>query len=302
MPDLLAQVGNCLLVGEDWSEIGTRRVRNRIRLQLGTDAVEIRQRPALIGVPWDDQLKGVFNYTTDIVVADPKSQARGERIASNVSDLLSLASMSQVRPFHFDFGAGPYGPLMTYGVTSYYRPTIEMQDGADIKAFLECCWSGYRRECRRRRLTEAIEYLVTAERPGLPIEVQLLLIFSCLECLKTTFARSRSIPESRRGFHRVTPTFARTLTRRQLEKQRTFGFEDLLRQMLGDVGMKRGLKRLIRLRNQIIHQGLSTWSHKSKFKAHDTCHDILREYLLRLMNYKGEYLVYSSGSRTHAVM
>ena len=173
-----------------------------------------------------------------------------------------------------------------------------MFDGTAVREFLERTWGGFRRESRRRKLTAVIEYLVTAERRDQPIEVQLLLVFVCMENLKATFARSSGIPETKRGFHRVSSGRAATMTRQQLERSPKYGFEALLRQMLKDVGMTRGLKRLISLRNQIIHQGLSTWPAKSRFKAYETCHDILREYLLRLLGFKGSYLVYSRASRT----
>ena len=70
--------------------------------------------------------------------------------------------------------------------------------------------------------------------------------------------------------------------------------------MLNEVGMKKGLKRIIRLRNEIIHSGLSRKSHRAQFTMYEKIHDIIREYLLRLLKYHGNYLIYSSASNTIA--
>jgi len=56
------------------------------------------------------------------------------------------------------------------------------------------------------------------------------------------------------------------------------------------------LRRITNLRNEIIHFGLSRKPYTSLRKNYDFCHDIVREYLLRLLGYKGEYLIYSKES------
>lgn len=68
--------------------------------------------------------------------------------------------------------------------------------------------------------------------------------------------------------------------------------------MFEDVGMNPRLKQVVRLRNEIIHFGLSRKPYASLRKDYDYCHDIVREYLLRLLCYDGEYLLYSHGART----
>lgn len=61
--------------------------------------------------------------------------------------------------------------------------------------------------------------------------------------------------------------------------------------------MKRGLKRIIKLRNEIIHSGLSRLSFSSKISLYNRGHDIIREYLLRLLNYQGRYYINDSNMK-----
>ncbi len=63
--------------------------------------------------------------------------------------------------------------------------------------------------------------------------------------------------------------------------------------MADDVGMKPSLKRVKTLRNQIIHFGLSKRPYNSLQQHYEFCQDLIREYLLRKLNFQGSYLIYS---------
>src|SRR5438067_7084655 len=70
----------------------------------------------------------------------------------------------------------------------------------------------------------------------------------------------------------------------------THAFKELLKLMLCDVKMgKTGLKEPVKLRNAIIHSGIATARPGTLHKMYDSVQDILREYVLRLLNYKGQF-------------
>jgi hypothetical protein len=62
------------------------------------------------------------------------------------------------------------------------------------------------------------------------------------------------------------------------------------------------LKRIVKLRNEIIHSGLSQRSHPQGWVMYEKIHDLLREYILRLLGFHGTYLVYSSASNAQAAV
>jgi hypothetical protein len=145
---------------------------------------------------------------------------------------------------------------------------------------------------KQRKLNVVIRYILLADRPEQPLEVQLILAFVALESLKTTYAHSNHIPFVGGHFRKISSP-----PMRNLRREPRYRFEDLLKLMLGDVKMgKTALKQLIKLRNTIIHTGIANVRPRTLHKMHDSVQDILREYLLRLLNYKGEFWRYTLSS------
>jgi hypothetical protein len=118
------------------------------------------------------------------------------------------------------------------------------------------------------------------DQPEQPIELRLLLAVVTVESLKTTYARSRHIPFVNGRFRQP--------------NNRPYSFEELVRMMLKDVGMKRGLQRLTDLRNEVIHTALVRGSLRTNERRFRRIHDLLREYLLRLLGYHGPWLSYET--------
>ena len=139
--------------------------------------------------------------------------------------------------------------------------------------------------------------LTIAELPSQPLEIKLAQIFIILENLKSTYAKKVGIP-----FYKGSYRLAGNPPRTNLRREPPLGFEALLKMMFNDVGMSPTLRRIVRLRNEIIHFGLSRKPYESLSRHYDYCQDIAREYLLRLMKYHGTYLLYSSASREQATL
>jgi len=259
-----------------------------IRLKLGKYRIELEQDRSVVT---NNLRPEGFVHTSEISIAGVKSYAEGEFVVRDICNLLSLASMSQVRPYHFEF-SGHAKTITVVGQAMRYRPLLEIQDGLAVKSYLEKVWPKYRKLKRIPKLPEVIDMLTTCELPGLPLEIQLGQIFIILENLKGTFAKQSGIPFVA-GFFRELSTPPKP----KPKNEKTLGFNELLKRMLAAEGMKPKLKRITNLRNEIVHFGLSRKPYESLRNNYDYCHDVVHEYLLRLLGFSGEYLIYSKASR-----
>ena len=208
-------------------------------------------------------------HTTTLEFGDiPSSKrVRAENIANDIARLLTFATMSPVRPCLYEYGDSTRHETVN-AKTLIFRPTIEVLDGRAVRLFLQGTWSSFRHFKRPRKLAAIFDYLVIAEHPELPIEASTLLLFTALESLKSTHSPGK------KG-----------------------DFEPRIKRMLQDVGMRRGLERLRKRRNTLVHEGLVRIPPRTLWGYRNRLHDIMREYLLRLLGYKGEYFIYSKCSR-----
>lgn len=288
MPEFTASIANCPIIGEEitrfddggWS-------RNLINLRLGRIRATLVQDRAIVSGNFSE-LIGRRLHTTELTLANVPA-ARSEwalRIAEDVSWLLAFATMSPVNVFHWKHGG--HGRFWeAFGAVQHLRPVVDTLDGTAVRKLVETCWTSYRRLKRIRRLPEVIHYCVQTEEPGLPIEYKLLGTFVLLENLKATFARSRSIPYVAGSFKKPSPSS------KNLRKAGTYKFEELLKMMFLGVGMKPSLRRLVKLRNEIVHFGLSRRSIARLLDYYERAHGLAREYLLRLLGFSGSYYSWS---------
>jgi len=259
-----------------------------IKMKLGKYDVILEQDQSAISM--SDRPEGMI-HTTTLNISGVRSYSEGEKVVHDICSLLSLAAMSQVRAYHFEF-EDKIRHVSDVGECLRFRPLIETVNGDSIKSFIEKSWPKYRRLKRSRKLPEVVDMLTTCELPKLPLEIQLGQIFIILENLKSTYANFSKIPFVK-GFYREISDPPKA----NPKNERRLSFEALLHQMFCDVGMHVSLKRVVNLRNEIVHFGLSRKPYESLRKNYDFCHDIVREYLLRLLGYKGEYLIYSKACR-----
>jgi hypothetical protein len=220
----------------------------------------------------------------------PKPQVK--RLCELMCDLaclLSFASVSSVDYFGYEYphGSGNIEWWKTGGVARCFRPTIDIHNATMVKHFISTTWSSYQRQKRSRRLHLPVRYLVQADRE-LSIELKLVIAFITFENLKDTFARWQRIPYHKNYFRkRSSPP------KKDLAKEPKYSFEELLDLMFRDAGMHRGLKRVVKMRNRIIHSGVTRMSHDRSWAMYERCHDLLREYLLRILDFRGLYIGYA---------
>lgn len=292
MPDYRAFLSNCFTCGIECTDKPDGGwVRDLIRLKLGGYEMEIHQHPSVIDGKFLE-LKGYFVASTEVVVrnVNPNQTKEVEGMMRDLSELLSFATMSPVRFYQYEYpdgsGLGPRWAVV--GTAQWCRPTLEIRDGKAVKNFLEQTWNQYRKLRRKRKLNVVLELVVQADTPPKPTELQLLTIFVTLENLKSTFAKAKRIPYVKSYFRKPSKPGTNP------KKAARYNFEELLEVMFREVGMRTGLKRIIKLRNDIIHSAISEIPQSSQDKIYDKCHEIIREYLLRLLGYRGEFMSYSS--------
>lgn len=262
-----------------WNVLSIKVSKYRIRVIQRTDIIANKVKA-----------EGMI-YTSDIEISGVSRYEEGERIVNDLCRILSLASFSQVVPFNYSY-AGCSRTMNISADSMYFRPLIQIKDGEETQQYIEKIWAKYRVTKKSRKLAEIIDMLTIAELPVQPLEVKLAQIFVVLENLKSTYAKSQKIP-FHKGFYRKV-----SLQPKKLNSEPKYSFKELLAKMFSDVGMNPSLKRILNLRNEIIHFGLSRKPYHSLRKDYDFCHDIVREYLLRFLEYDGYYMVYSSAARS----
>lgn len=237
-----------------------------------------------------EPLRGSLCETTTVEIGSVHPDDREKALATleAICWLLSFATQSRVLCYGYEFPEGTTTAQFksVVGIANAFRPPFDLHDTNSIKAFVEQAYPTYCKLSKKRKLSAVFDYLDQAERPSQPTEIRLLLLFITLENLKDTYARAAGIPYIK-GFYRKPPS-------KPGKNGGQFGFEELLLQMLLSVGMRRGLKQVVTLRNEIIHSGLSRKSHARQWKMCERIQDLVREYIFRLLDYHGEFFLYAS--------
>lgn len=275
--------------GDDITRNGTDWTRDLVTFNCGGFVLVFRQNQDVV-TGSIDKFKGIFTKTSEVIVKDVKESEikKVRETLDRICWLLSFAGLSRVICYGYEYpnssGLAHFSSVV--GTANYFRPSINIRDGITVKNFVEQAYDTYFRLEKIRKLNVVIDYLVQAERLEQPTELKLILAFVALENLKDTYARSKSIPYVK-GYYRKPPTHVG-------KPGAKYSFEDLLELMLRDVRMRKGLKRVIQLRNEIIHSGLSRKPHSRQFAMYERIHDLIREYVIRLLGYHGHYLIYAS--------
>lgn len=287
--DLYGFFLNCFIAAETGSvEREGRWYRDTIEVSLGERDVKIVQRPEIVG---ENARKywGQAVPTTTVVVPGVEAAERTEvrELLTGLSYLLSFAASSDVAFYGWSHEEEPrlHERWATVAQTGFFRPAFDLSSGGAVREYLERTWQGYRRLEESRGLRVAIDLYVLAETRTLPDELKLATIFILLENLKSTFADER-------GYAFVKGHYTKPSGDR-------WGFRGLLAEMLADAGMTSpDLEPIVSLRNEIIHSGISRTPRSHQEEIYESCQDLVREYLLRLLGYRGRFRLFSGRGMT----
>ncbi|CED57327.1 putative uncharacterized protein [Aliivibrio wodanis] len=281
--NLICYLSNFLVMGMQNTDTMTGGwVRNKICLSVADLVIDIYQEPELINAKKSD-LKGQFVESTKLVVKDIKEQdiEHVVDVVQKISVLLSFAICSEVSFYAWNIeGTNKSHVWSVRGAYHYFRPPFCCDDTSHIKKLLESSFNTYSEIYEQRALNVVVDLFNTPEVNNLQIELKLATLFILLENLKSSYAKSKDY-KYKRGFY-------------WSPNNEKYIFKTLLQEMFESVSMDVSLTEIKNLRNEIIHSGLSHLSHEEEILIYARCRDIITEYFLRLIKYKGSFDTYES--------
>jgi hypothetical protein len=271
MSDYCAFLANCLVGGDEISyKPDGGWIRDTIRWKLNGYRIRLIQREQ-VAIGEIAEFRGKWVNTSRLIVENvPEEKVKQvEGIVKDVAALLSFAGSSQVRLFGHEYpmDSGKQTFESTFGNSVFFRPTIDICNGSAVKHFVTACWKRFRKQKNLRKLPEVFEYLATADSAIIPLELKLVTLFIVLESLKDTYARQRKIPYVKGWYRKIS-----TPPKPNPAREPIFKFEELLTNMLNEQGIRKGLKRIISLRNDLIHSGLGRRPSRSLWKTYCNAH------------------------------
>jgi len=290
--ELRVFVANCLMGGDEITRNSNHGIRDRVAFNCGGRSFLFRQKPEIINNQLS-QFKDCFAETTEVVVTDVAVCDLPEALAviDRICWLLSFVGTCRVMRFGYEYpnGSGLVSQQSVSGIGRLFRPVLDIRDGKRVKSLIEQTYNKYSQLEQIRKLPIVIDYLAQAEVPSQPIEVKAVLAFVALESLKHTFAVEQGI-RYEKGFFRK-PTW---VLGGKNKKSDTYTFKQLVGMMLDRVNMSHNLDASYLLRNELIHSGFSTEPFNRRRELYEDVHDLIREYMLRLLGYRGRFALYSN--------
>jgi hypothetical protein len=291
MSDYLGYLANCVLDGIEFTnEIRdgkTCRVRNLIRLMVGGFELELHQDT---GLSPNHSIVGQCVDTTKLFVRNVAQSdlTHLQEVIGHVCELLSFATESRVLPYAHEYPAGSVHGIRTamVGRVQIWRPPFANPEHA--KNFVELCFDNFVALRDRRKLHVVIDYIHHSIMKGLAREVQISLTCIAFENLRHNWARDT-------GYQYINGFF-REKTATASDPGPRVGIERHLTEMFDEVGMTSDPRRIVETRNEVIHTGLFGNVHNDQ--TYEFMETTLREYFLRIVGYRGEFLPYLGGSST----
>lgn len=290
MADYIAILTNCITTGDEFTESAGVQIRNFTRFNLDGFTIDLVQNPLVISINALQNIIGQQFVTSELVFRNV-TEADFDRIQATteiICEMLSFALESRVGFHGYDFPerGALRQRIATVGTVETFRPPFFWKNGSQIKRFIEICYATYKNLRTPRTLNVAVDYLHQAALHTLAVEVKLCVLFVLLEHLKHTFALSQGYPFIK-GFFRGHGATAAAPGGK-------LSFRHLLTEMFAGVQMAPDLTPIIDLRNELIHSGLSSLAFQSKWSTAEEVETIIREYILRLLNYTGEFFPYTT--------
>ncbi len=274
---------NCFILGNEITsfEDGSWS-RNRLSLSFARFEITLIQDPSVLMKPASD-FNGKTLVTTEVHVPELEPDNFNELLEKleGLAKLLSLVTVSEVSICGWEYSdTSPQSKhWRVVSQANYFRPLIEIMDGNAVKEFLEESWPKYFVNKDTRKLPVAVGYFVTAQVREMPMELKLTTMFILFENLKSTYAKDSGYPY-KGGWYRN-------------QKGEKLSFKGLLSEMFKSVGMCPELSKMKKLRDEIIHSGITQLTFTQQVEIYESLRDISIEYFMRLLDFSGSYDLYS---------
>jgi hypothetical protein len=280
--DIICYFANLKICGTEYST-NDKGMRTLNRLPFSVDGYdfELVQDSAVLRTQ-ERELIGTFIESTRLYVnnVEPENTKVICQIARRLAYMLSLATDSQVRFYRWHAVNCEEGQRWSVnGVYNYFRPPLCTIETIYLKSFIEGGYATYKQLEEVRTLKVAIELFVTSDALEQPVELRLANIFILLENLKHSYAKNHEYEYIKGAW---------------FKGGKRIGFKQILIDMFDSVGMSPEVSGIIKLRNEIIHSGLSEMGGKEKYQVFSVCKELSGEYLFRLMGYQGKFYRHST--------
>lgn len=255
--DVICFLSNLAINGTDCTYYpdGSGWVRNKIPLDLSGYEMELI-------VPGDRIKDGVAKLNVKNVPEENIENFKS--IVYCLADLLSFSTTAQVRFYWIEYGNSGMG----MGELGSPAKSKIFDTPLCIKDFVETCWNTYIELREKRELKVVIEMLVSIDLVNLAVESKLAIVFILLENLKHTYAKAKGYSNT---------------------KKKKLEFKGLLEEMFNEYGINDDLTNVVKLRNDIIHQGLSDIPFEEQWNILLYCRELIIEYFIRLVGCAGMF-------------
>ena len=222
--------------------------------------------------------------TTKITIRNIRTD-QVEQVLEIIDDLcflLSFAQQSPVRRYSYKIGSREYSRSNS-GIVVNPKKLIIKARGQAVRSFIEQAYPTFKKIKSARQLTVVFDYLCEANRSSLALEISLISHYVAIENLKNTFAIEQGYKYKDGKFsHNLYGKCSSTEMTKRMFEAAQFNREDII--------------PFLKRRNKIIHEGVllpfgdENYMEQAINDQRDVS-DLLRTYLLTLLNYKGEYFL-----------
>lgn len=303
---------NLFMVGEECSDsVNGRSVLDTTFIKCGGYTFEFKQHD--IRLKQTDYYNQSINTTTVTV----KNVAEHEvdhilEIVDDICQLLSFAQQSYVIRRGYQI-ADKQHCINCAGFYISSRSNIIEDKGKSIRNFIEQVYPTFIKIKNTRQLSVVISYLCEANRSSLVQEISLISHYVAIENLKHTFAITNGFEKKMQDTNYSHPQYPdlfsqpadyqhyKKIPRKNEEpiyRHKIFGkcgSTEMTKRMFEDIGINRNeIKDILKKRNKIIHEGILFTIGHEDYSQHayedlKDVNDLMRQYLLILLNYKGAY-------------
>ncbi|MFZ0022249.1 hypothetical protein [Acinetobacter sp.] len=228
-------------------------------------------------------------------------------IVDNFCSLLSFAQQAPVRRCGYKLGSEEHWTNCSAYILNPFAPIIK-NAGKEIRNFIEQAYPTFKKFKSSRQLTVVFGYLCEANRSTLTLELALISHYIAIENLKNSFAIEQGYKyKDGKYSHPLYPPqdyYCKNkeeycfdeMTAKYIHKLYSkCGSTEMTKRMFVSARFKRAeISPFLNKRNKIIHEGILLPFGDENYmeQAIKDCKnvsDLLRKYLLTLLNYKGAY-------------
>jgi hypothetical protein len=301
---------NLFMWGENFSTYDTtHRVRDSTTIHCEGFKLEFKQLN--IKLKQNDFVNQ--NIITTKITIENISSDQVEQILGIIDDLCWLLSFVQQSPIcrhGYKINSNESRTSCLGVIVNPFNNIIE-NNGKEIRNFIEQVYPTFKKLKSTRQLTVVFGYLCEANRSSLALEISLISHYVAIENLKHTFALNNQYKYSGKYYsHKDYPpleippididNYWGPTKKRKTYIHKQYGqvtSTEMTKRMFDSVGIDKNnkiVKDSLNKRNKMIHEGIllpfndMNYSKQAIDDLRDVS-DLLRQYLLTLLNYQGAY-------------